>query len=74
MTFVSRTLRSRVLLLGGCIVAGSIVGVVGQYLSGSSAWFLAVPALLAVGWLFVANPTECLPPVERASREGADRH
>ncbi|MDI6749511.1 MAG: hypothetical protein QMD73_04990 [Rhodocyclaceae bacterium] len=51
----------RVLLLAGCIFAGCIIGFVGQYLTGSSSWFLAVPALMALAWLFVANPDECLP-------------
>jgi hypothetical protein len=58
----SRTrLLHRALLLGLCVVAGCGVGFVGQYLSGSSAWFLAVPGFVIVAWLFVANPDECLP-------------
>ena len=65
------TLLRRVLQLVACIVAGSIVGAVGQHFSGSAAWFLAVPAFVAVAWLFVANPTECLPSVERPSRKGS---
>jgi hypothetical protein len=30
-------------------------------------------ALVLVAWLFVANPTECLPPGERSSHNGG-RH
>lgn len=51
----------RVLLLGLCVVAGCVVGFVGQLLSGNSAWFLAVPGFVLFAWLFVANPAECLP-------------
>jgi len=62
----SPTVLRRALLLGACVVAGSFVGLVGKHFFGSSAGFLAVPALLAVAWLVVANPTECLPPAERS--------
>jgi hypothetical protein len=63
------TLQRRVLLLGACIVAGCLVGAIGHNFFDSSAWFLAVPAFIAVAWLFVANPNECLPHRERASRD-----
>ena len=32
-------------------------------------WLVAIPAAIAVGWLFVANPAECEPPGRR--RPGA---
>lgn len=64
--------RRRLLLLAAVVVAGCLVGLLGQRLTGSPEWFLAVPAFLLVGWLFVANPTECLPPRERPSHNGPD--
>ena len=64
------SLRRRLLLLAVVVVAGCIVGYLGQHFTGSSAWFLAVPAFLLVAWLFVADPTECLPPGERSSHNG----
>ena len=54
--------RSRLGFLLGCLVAGLLAGLVGQCLTGSSAWFLAVPACIVAGWWRVANPEECLPP------------
>ena len=64
-----RLLR-RVLLLGLCVVIGCVVGFVGQHFTGSSVWFLPIPAFVLFAWLFVANPTECLPPSERSSHNG----
>ena len=66
-------LLRRIALLGACIVAGVVIGAVGQHFSGSTNWYLAVPLLVAVAWLFVANPTECLPHVERPSHKGSGR-
>lgn len=54
--------RGRVWLLLACLAAGATIGTLGLWLSGSSAWFLAVPAAVALGWLFVADPTDCTPP------------
>ena len=40
----------------------------------SEAWFLAVPCVMALGWLFVADPTACqssaqgVPPAESKDR------
>ena len=65
--------RRRLLLLCACLVGGCAIGVVGQYFAGSSAWFLAVPALVLVAWFFVADPTRCLPSDERPPREGRGR-
>lgn len=58
----------RALLLAACIAAGSAVGVVGQWLSGSAAWWLAVPGAMAAVWLFVADPRCCELPQGRAAR------
>lgn len=70
----SPNLLRRLLLLGVCVAGGSVVGFVGQHFTGSSHWFLAVPAFVLAAWLFVANPTECLPPTERSShKESAPR-
>lgn len=63
--------RRRVALLFICIAAGSVIGVGGQHLTGSSLWFLAIPALVLFAWLFVADPTACLPPTDRSSRHGS---
>lgn len=67
------SLRRRLLLLALCLVAGGVIAVAGQHFTGSSAWFLAVPALVLLAWLFVANPTECLPPRKHSSHNGG-RH
>jgi len=61
----------RLLLLLGAVAVGCVVGFTGQHFTGSSAWFLAVPALVVVAWFLVANPTECLPPNERSSHNGS---
>lgn len=52
--------RAVLLLLLACI--GLLAGVVGERLTGDSAWFLAIPVAVAIGWLFVADPTACTPP------------
>ncbi len=56
------SLRRRIALLVGCIAAGSLVGWLGQALSGQPAWFLAVPVAVALGWLAVADPRQCEAP------------
>ncbi|HEX5690326.1 MAG TPA: hypothetical protein VFX76_10015, partial [Roseiflexaceae bacterium] len=66
-------LLGRILLLGLCVVAGSAIGFIGQHFTGDTAWFLAVPALVIIAWLFVANPSECSPPSERSPRNGPAR-
>lgn len=47
------------MLLLACLAVGSGVGLVGEALTGSTTWFLAIPAAVALGWLWVANPAEC---------------
>jgi hypothetical protein len=56
-----RGLRRRLLWLFVCLVVGIAVGATGTLLAGDSAWFLAVPACLAVGWFWLADPQQCLP-------------
>lgn len=57
-------------LLIGCVLAGGLVGAVGRYVFDSSTGFLAVPGFVLLAWLFVANPTECLPAERHAPRPG----
>jgi hypothetical protein len=45
------------LLAGGLVVAG-----LGVWFTGKPIWWLAVPAAVAIGWLFVADPTACVAP------------
>ena len=52
----------RLLLLLVCIAVGVAVGAWGSTWSGSVAWYLAIPVALGIGWLFVADPTQCVPP------------
>jgi hypothetical protein len=49
----------RLFLLLGCVAGGLVVGVGGLRMTGSSAWFLAVPVFVAAAWLWVANPEDC---------------
>jgi hypothetical protein len=65
------SLWHRLFLLLGAVAVGSIAGFTGQHFTGSSAWFLAVPAFLVLAWFFVANPMECLPPSERPTHNGS---
>jgi len=52
----------RLALLLACFVTGLVIALVGEALTGNQAWYLAIPAIIAAGWLFVANPTECVTP------------
>ena len=65
----ARTTVRRIAWLAACVGAGALVGVVGSRVSGDPVWLVAIPAAIAVGWLFVANPAECEPPGRR--RPGA---
>jgi uncharacterized membrane protein YfcA len=47
--------------LVACILAGIAVGVAVRAATGSAAGFLAVPVLVALAWLAVADPTRCAP-------------
>lgn len=53
--------QNRTALLLVCVGLGLLVGVIGMQVTGSEAWFLAVPGVMAIGWLFVANPAACQP-------------
>lgn len=51
----------RLAWLFACFFAGLLIALVGESLTGHQAWYLAIPALIAAGWLFVADPTKCEP-------------
>lgn len=61
----SRNLKNRLAWFLACLSVGAATGTAGAWFTGNPSWFLAVPAALAVGWLFVANPDECSPPSTR---------
>ena len=48
-------------LFVGCAVLGVLVGIVGESVTGSEWWYLAIPGFIATGWLAVANPEKCTP-------------
>lgn len=52
----------RLVWMLACVFAGLVIAIIGNSLSGRSVWYLAIPAVVAVGWLFLADPTECEPP------------
>lgn len=65
-------LGARLGWLLACFLAGLGIGYLGEALTGHQAWYLAIPAVLAVGWLFLADPTQCEPPARKPPR-AADR-
>jgi hypothetical protein len=66
------SLRTRLVWLLACVAAGSAIGAAGWMLSGDSAWFAAIPAVLAAGWLFLADPTQCEAPRRHAGGRDGD--
>lgn len=50
---------ARLTLLAGLTAAGVAIGVFVESATGAQAGFLALPALLAAGWVLVADPTRC---------------
>jgi hypothetical protein len=60
--------RRRLFWLLACTVLGLGIGLLGNRLTSDPRWFLALPAALALGWLFFANPAEC-EPGQRCGRE-----
>jgi hypothetical protein len=54
-----QSLSGRLLLLAACVGAGAAIAIAGHHLTGEQRWFLAIPACLAVGWLFVGDPEKC---------------
>jgi len=64
------TLARRLAWLAACLALGLVVGLVGFELTAAAGWFLAIPAVLAVGWFAIADPTQCLPVRERGAGDG----
>lgn len=56
------SLPARLAWLVACVLAGLAVGYVADTFTGSQYGYLAIPILLAIGWLFLADPTKCEPP------------
>lgn len=44
-----------------CFFAGLVIAIVGSKVSGNPVWYVAIPTLIAIGWLVLANPAECEP-------------
>ena len=55
----ARSRIRRLVLFVACVCTGILVGVIGSRITGNDNWYLAIPALLAVVWFFVADPSEC---------------
>ncbi|CAG1018148.1 hypothetical protein BURC_02883 [Burkholderiaceae bacterium] len=62
----------RLFWLLACVSLGLAVALAGVFFTGSSLWYAAIPAAIALGWLFVADPTQCEPPA-RQRRSDCDR-
>jgi len=54
------SLAQRALLLLACCGLGLLIGFIGQSLTSQAVWYLAVPVCIAVAWLFVADPNDCV--------------
>jgi hypothetical protein len=54
------TIKRRLWWLLACATAGLGIGLLGHWLTSNPKWFLALPATLAVGWFFFADPEQCL--------------
>lgn len=53
-------LRRRLFWLLVSTAAGLGIGLIGHAMSDDPLWFLALPAALAAGWLYFADPEACL--------------
>lgn len=60
----------RVWALLAVLSVGALLGASGAWLTGSQYWFLAIPASLATGWLFLANPLACQPAPQGSGSAG----
>jgi len=69
---VSPNHLKRLAWLVACIVVGLVVAVIGNAFSASPLWYASIPAAIAIGWLFVANPTTCEPPSRRRGERAVD--
>lgn len=64
------TTGRRLGLLLACAAIGAGIGTLGWVLADDGRWFLALPAVIAAGWLFVADPAACERPHNRQSGAG----
>jgi hypothetical protein len=49
----------RLALFALCLAAGAVAGWAIAASTGSAWGWVAIPLALAIGWLFVADPTQC---------------
>lgn len=52
-------IRRRLIWLLACTALGLGIGLLGMSFTSDPRWFLALPAALAAGWLFFADPSQC---------------
>lgn len=57
-----------------CLAAGVLVGWLGSSWTAQAHWWAAIPASLAVGWWFHADPTQCGPPYGRSDEQPPDEN
>ncbi len=55
------SIYKRLAWLLACVGVGAVIGLAGIALTGNAFWYVAIPAVLAVGWLFLADPSQCDP-------------
>lgn len=68
---VSTTRRLAWLL--ACLAGGAAIGGLGHAFTGSEAWYVAVPLVLALGWWRLAEPDRCATlPLKRRGHTAAD--
>lgn len=56
----SAPLRRRLSWFLACLMLGLVIGLIGNHFTSDPRWLLALPATLALGWLFFANPEACM--------------
>jgi len=66
--------KRRLAWLLACLVVGGFAGATGSALTGNAYWYLAIPAAIAAGWLFVADPEQCERPARREGSAPPDEH
>jgi hypothetical protein len=61
--FTPASFLKRLAWLLACICIGLLIGITGSAVTGNEIWYAAVPAIVAIGWLFFADPSQCDPAV-----------